>query len=472
MKGWMRSANALVVCSLFAVGVAVAQTGDGVKPPAGELVPAYTRTVLPNGLVLLVLEQHEVPVVNFQLIFRSGSIADPAGKEGLAEATLTMLRKGTTSRTAEQTAEELDTLGGTLDLEPGFERCGVSAQFLSKDVDRGLELVSDMLLHPRFDEGELKKLIDLNVDGLRDLKDTPRVVVGNYYDSFLFPGHPFGRPIGGTEKSLPAIGRADVQAFYEANMRPEGAILAVAGDIDAATIRSRVEKALGAWPKGKFVAQTETAPKAFKGRKVLLVDKPDATQTYFRIGNVGVAKGDPDDPSLDVVNTVFGGRFTSWLMTELRTKSGLSYNAHSSFVERKVPGAFYISSFTRVDDTGKAMDMALDILDRLHKKGLTDAELASAKNYIRGQFPPDYETPGQLAEAMCELEFFGLDRSFINLHTQRTDAVTGAEAKKVIAKRYPQKDLAIVLVGPAAKIRKTAAKYGPVTEKSIDEAGF
>jgi predicted Zn-dependent peptidase len=263
-----------------------------------------------------------------------------------------------------------------------------------------------------------------------------------------------------------------VQAFYEANMRPEGAILAVAGDFDAAAMRSRVEKALGAWPKGKFTVPSETAPKPSRVAKSCWSTSRTRRRRISGWANVGVAKGDPDDASLDVVNTVFGGRFTSWLMTELRTKSGLSYNAHSNFVERKVPGAFYISSFTRVDDTGKAMDMALDILDRLHKKGLSEDELASAKNYIRGQFPPEYETPGQLAEAMCELEFFGLDRSFINLHTQRTDAITNADAKNVIGKRYPQKDLAIVLVGPAAKIRKTAAKYGPLTEKSVNDPGF
>src|SRR5262249_30516172 len=200
--------------------------------------------------------------------------------------------------------------------------------------------------------------------------------------------------------------------------------------------------------------------------------KPDATQTYFQIGNVGVARGNPDDAALDVVNTVFGGRFTSWLMTELRTKSGLSYNAHSTFVERRVPGAFFISSFTRVDDTPKAVDMAYSILDRLHKQGLNEEELASAKNYIRGQFPPAYESAGQMAAAIADLEFYGLDRAYVNEHTKRTDAVTLADAKRVIAAHYPSKDLTLVLVGQASKGRKFAGKYGARSGKNISAPGF
>lgn len=440
--------------------------------PAAELVPQYARTTLANGLTLLLLEQHEVPVVNLDLTFPAGSIADPAGKEGLADVTMSMLRKGTDRYTAEQLAEELDFLGANLNLDASHERCTVRSQFLAKDLDAGLALLADLVLHPKLDDAELKKLIDLNVNGLKELKDTPRVVVGQYYDAFLFGSHPFARPVGGTEKSLPAITRADVQAYAQEHLRPNTAILSVVGDFKADAMRSKIEAAFGAWARGDAKAVAETAAKPVKGKRVLLVDKPDATQSYFRIGNVGVARGTPDEAALDVVNTVFGGRFTSWLMTELRTKSGLSYNAHAAFVMRHVPGAFYISSFTRVDDTQKAVDMALSILGRLHSQGLSDAELVSAKNYIRGQFPPAYEAPGQLAGAMSDLEFFGLDRAYVNEHTRRTDAITAADAKRAIAAHYPTKDLTTVLVGQAAKIRKFAGKYGTLTEKSISAPGF
>jgi predicted Zn-dependent peptidase len=440
--------------------------------PATELLPPYTRTSLANGLVVLLLEQHEVPIVDFQMFLPAGSVADPSGKEGLANLTLSLLRKGTERLTAEQIADELDYLGAEFDLGAGLERGVIHAQFLAKDLDRGLDLFADIVQHPKFDAEEVRKLVDLGVNGLRDLKDNPRLVVANYYDAFLFQGHAFGRPVGGTETSLPAITRDDVRAFHARWVRPNGAILAVAGDFTTEALRTKIEAAFGAWRRSDAAPPPVAAPRPAKGRRVLLVDKPDAAQTYFRLGNVGVARGDPDDAALDVVNTVFGGRFTSWLMTELRTKSGLSYNAHSSFVQRRVPGPFYISSFTRTDDTGKAIDLALDILARLHAQGLSADELRSAQNYIRGQYPPEYETPEQLAAAMADLEFYGLDRAEVNDHTKRTDSVTLAEAKRVIAAHYPRRDLALVLVGQAAKVRKTAAKYGQLSEKSITEPGF
>jgi len=310
------------------------------------------------------------------------------------------------------------------------------------------------------------------VDELREAKDNPRFVIGDYFASFLFAEHPFGRPRGGTETSLPTLSRADVLRFHEAYLRPNNVILAVVGDFDTGKLKGQVESAFEKWEKIPVSTTQTPVPRPMNGHKVLLVDKPDAVQTYFYIGNVGVAKGHPDEPILDVVNTVFGGRFTSWLMNEMRTKNGLTYNAHSRFIQRRVPGPFYISSFTRTEDTEKAIDMALDILGRLHTNGLSQEELDSAKNYIRGQFPPDYESSGALARAIAELELYGLDRATINDHTRKTDAVTLDDVRRVIAEHYPKDNLAFVLIGQAESIRTAAAKYGELRAKSISDPGF
>ncbi|MFQ5599678.1 MAG: M16 family metallopeptidase [Candidatus Krumholzibacteriia bacterium] len=469
-----RLATASLACLAWS-GVALpasAPVWAETTPPVSELVPPYTRVELSNGLTLLLMEHHELPLVNFELVLRSGSIADPEGKEGLTDLMMSLLRKGTRQRSAEQIAEQLDFLGGELELDASFEWCGMSAQFLAKDVGAGLELLADLLLHPAFPADELRKLVDLRVNRIHEAKDNPRRVIGRYYDGFLFEGHAFGRPVGGTETSLPAIKRADVQESYSTWVRPNNAILAVAGDFRAADMRSWIESALGTWERRSADLPRAAASKPVRGRKVLVVDKPDAVQTYFRIGNVGVAKGHPDTAALHVVNTVFGGRFTSWLQNELRTKSGLSYNAHSRFIERSVPGSFYISSFTRTADTEKAVDLALEVLDRLHEKGLTQVELESARNYIRGQFPPRYETAGRLANAMAELEFYGLDRAHINAHTQNTDAVTLDQLSEVIRRFYPRDDLVIVLVGQADEIKKIASRYGDVEFKSVSDPGY
>jgi len=464
------AALTLMAAMLAIPGMAANKTTPTAVP--GELLPTYSRVVLENGLVLALLEQHELPLVDFQLLLRTGSISDPQGKEGLANITLSLLRKGTQKRTAEQIAEELDFLGAELDLSTSLEFGVVSAQFLAKDVEVGLGLLTDILLRPTFPEAEFDKAVDLAVDELAEAKDNPRTVIGTYFTGFVFAGHPFGRPLGGTETSLPTLTRSDVLRFHDAYVRPNNAILAVVGDFNSKSLQEQVTSAFKKWEKSPVTPASPVAAPQLNGRQVVLIDKPDAVQTYFQIGNIGVAKGDPDEATLDVVNTIFGGRFTSWLMTELRTNTGLSYNAHSRFVQRTVPGTFYISSFTRTADTEKAMDLALEILDRLHKQGVTQEEIASAQNYIRGQFPPNYESAGDLADAITEIEFYGLDRATINEHTHKTDAVTLEQARQAIAKHYPRENLAIVMIGQADSVGTVAAKYGDVRAKKISDPGY
>jgi predicted Zn-dependent peptidase len=463
------------------LGALVASTGATVSlwataaradTPQVELVPEYERVTLDNGLVILLLEHHELPLVSFELRFRGGSTLDPPGKEGLADVTLGLMRKGTDKYDATQLAEELDYLGASLDLEAALESGDVSAQFLAKDVDAGLALLQEILLRPKFAKDEVRKEIDRRIDGIREAKENPRAVLGDYYSAFLFGKHAFGRPVGGTETSLPQIKRKDIQEFHQQMVQPNHTLLAVVGDFDRADMRRRLQATFGDWPRGHAMEHHLAAPTEVPGRRVLLVDKPDATQTYFRFGNVGVAKGSPDTAVLDLVNTVFGGRFTSWLMYEMRTQNGLTYNAHSRFVEHTVPGPFYISSFTQTSETETAIDMALDILARLHEKGLSEEELDSARNYIRGQFPPEFETAGELAGAIADLEFYGLDRETINGHTRRVDAVTDDDVRRAIAAHYPLDNLSFVIIGQASEIESVVGKYGTVTRKEIIDEGY
>jgi predicted Zn-dependent peptidase len=206
---------------------------------------------------------------------------------------------------------------------------------------------------------------------------------------------------------------------------------------------------------------------------VLLVDKPGATQTYFWLGNVGASRTDPERTAQSVVNTVFGGRFTSMLNTELRIKSGLTYGARSGFDRLSQPGAFSITSFTATDTTTQAIDLALATLDRLHADGLDDATLQSARTYLQGQFPPTIETNGQLAGRLAELLFHGLGSDDVDEFAARVAAVDGPAVRAVIDRSFPQsRDLAVVLIGDAERIRDAARKLGPVTEMKITDPRF
>jgi len=230
---------------------------------------------------------------------------------------------------------------------------------------------------------------------------------------------------------------------------------------------------LGTWPAKQAPAvKIETAVPE-KGKRLLLVDKPDATQAYFAIGHVGVAAGDPDRVAIRVVNTVFGGRFTSMLNEALRVESGLSYGAQAAFEPHKAPGPFVIASFTKNETTGQAIDLALQVLETLHKDGITAEQLKSAKSYIKGQFPPTLETSGALARRIASNEFYGLDDSEVNQLESRIDAVTQETAKRVIEKHYPRSDLVLAVIGKTSEIAPMVKKYAQRQDaRKIADPGF
>lgn len=441
-------------------------------------LPPYKKTKLPNGLTVLLMEHREVPIVSFEFAVKAGSVADPRGKEGTASLTAELLRKGTKSRTAEQIAAQLDFIGGQFDAGARPDESTASAEFLKKDLATGLDLLADILLHPSFPAEEFTKLQERRVDGIRSAKDRAQAVMSAYFNGYLFGSHPYGRPTGGDEKSLAAIARDDVVRFYQAHYVPANAILAVVGDFSAAEMEKLIAQKFGAWSAPPASARAASAvklaePPPAKGKRLLLVDKPDSTQTFFRIGNVGVSDTHRDRVPIQVVNTLFGGRFTSMLNSALRIESGLTYGASSFFDQREVSGPFAINSYTQNETTEKAIDMALDILQRLHAEGVTEAQLTSAKNYIKGQFPPDIETSDQLANLLVDLELRGLDEREINEFYAKVDAVTVADARRVINEHFPLNNLVFLLIGKASEITPVARKYASVfSQRAISELGF
>jgi predicted Zn-dependent peptidase len=436
-------------------------------------IPPHEKVVLKNGLTVLLLEKHGVPLVNLYALVKTGSAGDPAGEDGVASISAGLLRKGTKTRTAQQFAADLDYIGAAFESEAGADFSSVSTEFLTKDLTRGLELFSDALLHPIFPDPEVQKLLAQSVDGVRGAKDDPQQVLGLYYDGYLYGPHPYGHPAGGDEVSLQRIKRDTILKFYEANYAPGNTLLAVAGEFDGAEMRKKLEEVFGVWP-AHTVAPPPIPPAApVKGKRLLLVDKPDATQTYFAFGNVGIARNDPDRVAVRVVNTIFGGRFTSELNEALRVESGYTYGASSFFDSRKAPGPFGVFSFTKNETTAPAIDLALQVLQKFHKQGVTDEQLKSAKSYIKGQFPPNIETSRQLAQIIATHEFYGLGDDEINQLEARVDAVTPEMAKQVIQKHFPSENLVFVLIGKASAIGPAVEKYAEKRDsRSISEPGF
>jgi len=436
-------------------------------------MPPHEKFVLKNGLTVLLLEKHGVPMINVFALLKTGSAADPTGQSGLASVAAGLLRKGTKGRTAQQFAADLDYIGGEFEAEAGADFSSVAAEFLTKDLERGLGLFSDALLHPTFPQAEVDKLLAQSVDAVRGAKDDPQQVLGLYYDGYLYGTHPYGRPAGGDEASLQRIKRDAIVKFYEGNYAPGNTLLAIAGEFNGAEMRKKLEETFGGWATHAVAPPQIAAIPADKGKRLLVVNKDDATQTYFAIGNVGIARNDPDRVAIRVVNTIFGGRFTSELNEALRVESGYTYGASSFFDARKAPGPFGISSFTKNETTAPAIDLAVQVLQKLHKQGVTEEQLKSAKSYIKGQFPPNIETSKQLAHIIATYEFYGLSDDEINQLEARVDAVTPEMAKAVIQKHFPAENLVFVLIGKASAIGAAVEKYAEKRDaREIAAPGF
>jgi zinc protease len=436
-------------------------------------LPPHEKIVLKNGLTVLLLEKHGVPLVNISAIVKAGATADPAGQEGLATVTAGLLRKGAKNRTAQQFSADLDYIGGTFEAEASPDFTAINAEFMTKDLARGLDLFSDALLRPTFPQDEADKFLAQSLDGVKAAKDDPRSVMLPYFSGYLYGMHPYGHPSGGDEVSLKQIQRDAIAKFYEGNYAPGNTIIAAAGDFNAAEMKAKCEEVFGAWPVRAVKSVVIPAAPSAKGKRLLLVDKPDASQTYFAIGNTGVAVNDPDRVAIYVVNTIFGGRFTSELNEALRVESGYTYGVRSFFDQRKAPGPFVIFSFTKNETTTPAIDLALQVLTKLHKDGVTPEQLKSAKSYIKGQFPPNIETSRQLARTIVVHEFYGLGDDEVNQLEARVDAVTPEIARQVIQKHFPAENLVFVLIGKTAAIGPAVQKYAPNQDaRLLSDPGF
>ncbi len=436
-------------------------------------LPDYQTVTLDNGATVLLMPRKDVPLIAANLAVRGGALADAPGKEGTADLLGEMLSKGAGSRSALQFAHTVDGAGGSIGFGSSREAITANAQFLSKDSTLMLSLLADALLRPTMQAAEFDKLRKRAIDGIANAKDSdPRQLIVIYSGGWLFRGHPYGRSTGGDETSLATITLADLQAFRQQQMGGDRLVIAIAGDFDATAVTAQVRQAFGGWPKAAGTLPRVAAKARESGRRVLLVDKPGATQTYFALANVGSKRGDPAEAAQDLVQTAFGGRFTSMLNTELRVKSGLTYGAGSRIERPRLPGAASITSFTKTDSTKAAIDLAIATLDRLHQDGLDAAMLQSAKNYIAGQFAPSMETAPQLAGAIAWLALHGDGRDYIDGYLGQVAAATPAQVAAARAVFPASQDLVIVAIGDAAKIREVMQGYGPLTEMKLTDPRF
>lgn len=433
-------------------------------------LPPYQKFTLKNGLTVYLMEQHEVPMINVSVILPAGAIYD-GEKAGLASLTATALKHGTANYPKAKLDEELDFIGASVNTYASKESAGLSARFAAKDKEKVLTIINELLTAPSFDTTEFSKEKKRVLVQLEQAKERPNAVIGSYFDKFLYGDHVYGNIINGTISTVTGLTTADIQQFYKQNYIPNGSAIAIAGDLSSKEMKAMITKLFSGWKQEKqadmgIASKPITKPVA---NRVLLINKDDAKETTFYIGSPGISRNNPDYVAIEVINTLFGGRFTSMLNDELRVNSGLTYGAGSRFVPLKNGGTFLISTFTATKTTEPAIDKALEVLNKLHKDGVDEKSLTSAKNYVKGQFPPRYETSGQLAGLLTQMFWYNFNEGFINNFQKNVDGLTVEKAKEIIAKYFPKDKLQFVMVGKSSEIKKIVEKYGPVTEVQIKE---
>jgi zinc protease len=459
----------ILLLTIAAASLAIAaETNQGVR------LPQYREVKLPNGATLLLVEKRDVPLIAFTARVRGGAAGDAAGREGTSAVAAELLQKGAGKRSAVEFAAALDSIGANLSVVPGRESIVVRGDFLAKDAPLVIELLSDMLRRPRFEAEEFVKVRDRAIESIAAAKDSDlRTLIPTYFSSYFHGDHPYGRPLRGSETTLASLTRDDVVTWSRSHLGGDRLVLAMVGDFNSKSMEAQLRRAFGDW--GRAAAKAPETPKVspLTGRRVLLVDKPDATQTYFLIGNAGISRRDPDRVAVELANTYFGGRFTSLLNDALRVKSGLTYGARSMLVQESEAGPVAISSYTKTEATAEAVDMALDVLSGFRGRGLDDEALASVKSYVLGQFPPGLETNSQLAGRLADIAFYGLGRNDVDAFAPTVNRLTADEIGKAIERVYPkQEDLTFVFIGQAAAIRDVVAKYGEVEEIRITDPKF
>lgn len=437
-------------------------------PPALALPPVVERT-LPNGMRLLIVEHHELPIADFMLLVGTGGEADPADKPGVATLVASMLQEGTTSRSALEIAAQEAALGASVGSSGGWDVSRVTLHTPTAQLDSALALFADVALNPSFPTDELERLRKQRLTSLLQLRDRGPAIADRAYAAILYGNdHPYGRPLGGTEAATEAMTRADLENFYSSYYRPNNSTLVVVGDVTPADIEARIGRLFGAWQRGEVPRTQYSKPSAASRTTVYLIDKPGAPQSSVRIGSIGVPRSTDDYFALEVMNTILGGSFTSRLNQNLRETKGYTYGAGSGFAMRREAGPF--TAYAEV--TGTKTDSALvEFMKELRAilDTVPQSELEKAKKYLQLGLPADFETTRDISFRLAPVVTYGLPLDYYNTYVQNIEQVTQQDIQRVARKYIDPAQLAIIIVGDRTSVEPTlkALNLGPVTLRDM-----
>ena len=430
-------------------------------PPKPLVLPSPELRVLPNGLKLVAVERHALPLVTLRLMVKSGAESDPGTLPGTAQLVAALLTEGTPTRTAGQISEAIDSIGGLVDTGAGWDESYISLSVLNDHEELAFDLLSDMVLHSTFAPAEVDRKRRQTLSGLEVVRDDPDYVADTALRRLAFSGTPYGHPEDGTIASVRRIAPGELRAFYAAHYQPSNAVLAIVGDMRAAEAFERAEKWFGAWAN----PTPPSVPAASSGagtHRILAIDKPDAVQTEIRIANLGAPRADPDYLALSVADQILGGPSENRLFKALRSHQGLTYGASSELLSYRTAGVWQCKTFTRTPETLKSLRLALEQMKQMHDHPITPQELETAQGYLIGHLALDFESSENVASHTLELLVYNLPLDYWNRFPEKIRALTTEEVWNAAGRRLAPENNIIVLVGNLSGFEKDLKKLGPV----------
>jgi zinc protease len=452
------------------------QKASGIVPPGVKLAaqmpaagaprpfefPKAASKTLTNGLRVFVVTDHREPAVAARLVLLSaGSIKDPSSMPGVAQMTAALLTQGTEKRSAREIAETIDFLGGTLQATADRDGTTVTLDVVKKDLGTGMDLMSDVVLHPAFAPDELDRQRQRVLSSLQVQYADPNYLATLVFARVLYGNSAYGLPEAGTPRSVQEFRRDDFVKFHDANYAPNGALLAFAGDITPDEAFAIAEKYFGLWQKTSVAADIPAPGSLTTGQHIWLLDKPDAVQTQIRLGKFSIRRSDPDYLPLEVTNHIFGGSYNSRLNTEVRIKKGLTYDASSSLNAHRYAGSLSVNTFTRTETTVEALKLVMNLLGGMANGEITQQELNFARDYLAGVYPISSETAEQVADRVLIAAAFELPADYNQTYPAKVRAMSLDQVQATARKYFTAKDLDIVLAGNVGAFRDSLKKEFP-----------
>lgn len=434
--------------------------------------PEPERLVLANGMVVYLLEDHELPLVTITATLQTGAWLDPLDKVGLAGLTGAVMQTGGTARmSAEEVDEELERLAAGLSVGIGTDSGSASLDVLKKDLDRGLRIFADVLMTPAFDPARLELAKLQTIEGIRRRQDHPGSIAGREFAKLLYgPTHPWARE--STVESISRIARDDLVAFHRRTVHPNGIILGVTGDFERDAMLAALREVFGSWPKGEVPPIAIPPVEAAEAAGVRYIGK-DTQQTHLRVGHLSLKEDDPDYPALAILNDILGaGSFRSRLFQDVRTRRGLAYSVGSTLRPgTREPGVWLMRAETKLASTEEVIRRLLANVQRLREEPVSDAELAEAKEAFVNSFVFSFSSPSAIVNRLIGLEYDGLPKDFLQRLRDRVVKLTKEDLLRAARAHLHPERLKILAVGPADSLPRALAGFGEVKEIALSPEG-